>query len=761
MATFLYRLGRSAFRRRRLVVLLWVAIIALVGFGAANASAPAAKPFTVPGIEAQKAVDLLGERMPEAAADGASARIVFRAPAGQQIDSATNKAAVEQVVGALKGSDQVAAADDPFTAGTVSKDHTTAYAAVSYQVSGDTLKDATRDNLEHAAQKGRDAGLTVEVGGDALQDDSGPGNGEIVGIAIAAVVLVITFGGLVAAGLPILTALLGVAVGVGGITALAGVFDLSPTTSTLAMMLGLAVGIDYALFVVSRYRNELTKGHDPEDAAGRAVGTAGSAVVFAGLTVIVALAGLAVVNIPMLTEMGLAAAGTVAVAVLVALTFVPAILGFAGKRIFGRKARRKAELLAAEAAEGGSVHRRAAEKPNMGTRWARFVLRHPIRVLVIAVLGLGTLAIPVGSMQLGLPDDGVKSTDTTQRRGYDLLTESFGPGFNGPLLVVVDAAKSNNGKAAAAEVTQALGRVKGIASVGEATFNKAGNTAIIEVTPNSKPSSNATKDLVHAIRDTADQTKARTGAETLVGGAPALNIDFSQRLNDALLPYLALVVGLAILLLMAVFRSVLVPIKAAGGFLLSVVASLGAVVAVFQWGWLGSLIGVDQTGPIMSMMPIFLVGIVFGLAMDYEVFLVTGMREAYVHGESPRQAVVSGFRHGARVVTAAALIMIGVFAGFIGAPDSMVKMIGFGLASAVLFDAFVVRMTIVPAVLALLGKSAWWLPGWLNRLIPNVDVEGEGLRKYLGDDDANAAPVGADASRRDRDPDLDLDTVKV
>ncbi|MGC0419818.1 MMPL family transporter [Embleya sp. AB8] len=757
MATFLYRLGRTAFRRRRLVVLLWVAILALVGFGASTASAPAEKPFTVPGIEAQKATDLLSERAPEAAAGGASARIVFRAPVGQQIDSAQNKAAVEKVVGALTGTPQVAGAADPFTAGTVSKDHTTAYAAVAYHDSAATLKDSTRNTLAHAAQQGRDAGLTVEVGGDALKDDSGPGNGEIIGIAIAAVVLAITFGAMVAAGLPLLTALLGVAVGVGSITALAGVFDLSPTTSTLAMMLGLAVGIDYALFVVSRYRNELTKGHEPEDAAGRAVGTAGSAVVFAGLTVVVALAGLAVVNIPMLTEMGLAAAGTVAVAVLVALTFVPAILGFAGKRIFGRKDRKRLAQRQAEAAAGGTGHRRSDDKPNMGTRWARFVLRRPVAVLVFSVLGLGALAIPVGSMQLGLPDDGIRSTDTTQRRGYDLLTESFGPGFNGPLLVVVDAAKNNNAKVAATEVTQALGKVKGIASVAPATFNKAGNTAIIEVTPNSKPSSEATKNLVHAIRDTADQTRARTGADTLVGGMPALNIDFSQRLNDALLPYLALVVGLAVLLLMAVFRSVLVPLKAAGGFLLSVVASLGAVVAVFQWGWFGSLIGVEQTGPIMSMMPIFLVGIVFGLAMDYEVFLVTGMREAYVHGESPKEAIVSGFKHGARVVTAAALIMIGVFAGFIGAPESMVKMIGFGLASAVLFDAFVVRMTIVPAVLALLGKSAWWLPGWLSRLIPNVDVEGESLRRYLGDDKAPATAAPIDP----RETDPDRDAVRV
>ncbi|MEV5441729.1 MMPL family transporter [Streptomyces sp. NPDC052644] len=714
MATFLYRLGRFAFRRRHLVTLLWVALLAVAGAGAATAPAATSSSFSMPGTEAQKAFDLLEERFPGGSADGATARVVFKAPDGQKMTDPANKARVDKAVADLRaGSDQIANVTDPYAAQAVSRDGATAYIHVSYKVNGMELTDATRDALTETGEEARDGGLTVEIGGDALQAMPETGTGEIIGVVVAGIVLVITFGSLVAAGLPLLTAIIGVGIGVSSITALANVLDLGSTTGTLATMIGLAVGIDYALFIVSRYRAELAEGREPEDAAGRAVGTAGSAVVFAGLTVVIALVGLAVVNIPMLTKMGVAAAGTVAIAVLIALTFIPALLGYAGKRILGRKARKAL-------AEGGNAA--DAAKPNAGTRWARFVLRRPVTVLLVGVVGLGALAVPAASLEMGLPDDGAQPTSTTQRRAYDLLSDGFGPGFNGPLMVVVDG-----DKAAAAKAADTIKGLDGVAAVTPPTPNKAGDTAMITVVPKDRPSSTATEDLVHDIRE-------KTGDDILVTGQTAMNIDFSQKMNDALLPYLALVVGLAFLLLMVVFRSVLVPLKAALGFLLSVVAALGAVVAVFQWGWLGSVFGVEQTGPIMSMMPIFMVGVVFGLAMDYEVFLVTRMREAYVHGERPGEAVVTGFRHGARVVTAAAVIMIAVFAGFIGASEQMVKMIGFGLAAAVLFDAFVVRMAIVPAVLALLGHKAWWLPRWLDRVLPNVDVEGEGLRKQLGDE---------------------------
>ncbi|MEW1889450.1 MMPL family transporter [Streptomyces sp. IBSBF 3010] len=738
MATFLYKLGRLAFRRRRYVALIWVALLALAGFGASSAATATSSSFSIPGTEAQKAFDLLEQRFPAASADGATARIVFKAPEHEKMTDAANKAEVNKITRELReGSDQIASVTDPYTGKAVSKNGSTAYISVSYKVNSMELTDATRDALEDAGTHAQKSGMTVEIGGDALQVMPETGATEVIGIALAAVVLVITFGSLIAAGLPLLTALIGVGIGVSTITALANVLDLGSTTSTLAMMIGLAVGIDYALFIVSRYRAELAEGREREEAAGRAVGTAGSAVVFAGLTVVIALVGLAVVNIPMLSKMGFAAAGTVAIAVLIALTLVPAMLGFVGKRIVGRKARK-----AADAAD------KPEAKPNMGTRWARFVLRKPVWVLLVGVLGLGAIAVPAASLEMGLPDDGSQPTSTTQRRAYDLLSDGFGPGFNGPLLVVVDTENSADGKAAAKQVGDQIAGMKGVVAVTPATFNKAGDAAMITVVPKDRPSSVETENVVHAIRDAGKDIKSDTGAEVLVTGSTAMNIDFSQKMNDALLPYLALVVGLAFLLLMVVFRSVLVPLKAALGFLLSVVAALGAVVAVFQWGWLGSLFGVEQTGPIMSMMPIFMVGVVFGLAMDYEVFLVTRMREAYVHGEKPGQAIVTGFKHGARVVTAAAVIMIAVFSGFIGSSEQMIKMIGFSLAIAVFFDAFIVRMAIVPAVLALLGKRAWWLPRWLDRALPNVDVEGEGLRKDL---DEPAAGDGGPESGGERE----------
>ncbi|MFJ8622449.1 MMPL family transporter [Kitasatospora sp. NPDC093550] len=718
MATFLYRLGRWAFVRRRLVTLLWVAVLAVGGVLAAKAPAAPDDGFAMPGTEAQKAFDLMNERFPGGHADGAAARLVFVAPSGQKITAEPHRQAVQRTVDELAHAEQVTGAVSPFTAGAVSKDGTTAYATVSYSVKAGELSEGATAALEQAARHGRDTGLKVEVGGNALMAKPGAGgSGEAIGMALSAVVLVITFGSLVAAGLPLLTAVVGVGLGMALITALGSALGLSGTTGTLAMMLGLAVGIDYAVFIVSRYRAELTEGRTPQEAAGRAVGTAGSAVVFAGLTVVIALAGLSVVGIPILAKMGMAAAGTVVIAVLVALTLVPALLGFLGRKVLPRKVR-KARGDAAPAAAG----------ENGGARWARFVLRRPLAVLLGGVIGLGVLAAPALDLRLGLPGDEAKPTSTTQRRAYDLLSEGFGPGFNGPLTVLVDAKGVADPKAAADAVSQKVAALPGVVTVAPPMFNKAGDTALLNAIPATGPSEAETKDLVHTIRGDAAGLKSATGATVLVSGTTAMNIDVSQKLTDALLPYLAVVVGLAVLLLLVVFRSVLVPLKAALGFLLSVAAALGAVVAVFQWGWLADLIGVEQTGPVMSMMPIFMIGVVFGLAMDYEVFLVTRIREGFVHGEQPREAIVTGFRHNARVVTAAAFIMIAVFAGFIGMSEPMIKMMGLGLAAAVAFDAFVVRMTIVPAVLALLGRRAWWLPRRLDRLIPDVDVEGSKLQ---------------------------------
>ncbi|MDQ0952910.1 RND superfamily putative drug exporter [Streptomyces phaeochromogenes] len=720
MATFLYRLGRFSFRRRRLVLMLWIAVLAAVGIGAAGVSSSTSDTFAIPGTQSQKALDLLEKEFPQASADGATARVVFEAPAGQKLTSAAHKAEVESLVGDLKSASQVASVADPYTGGTVSKDGSVAYAQVTYEVAQADVTDAARTDLEHIAEQGERAGLAVSMGGTAVNEESHQSAAELIGIVIAALVMVITFGSLVAAGLPLLTALFGVLAAICGITVATSFIDLSSSTSTLALMLGLAVAIDYALFIVSRYRGELKEGHDPEEAAGRALGTAGSAVVFAGLTVVIALAGLSVIGIKILSDIGLGAAFAVVVAVVIALTLLPAMLGFAGKRISAGKLKTRRM----RAIEQG-------EREPMGVRWARFVLRNPVKVLGVSVAGLLLLAVPALSLHLGMPGDSTATPGSTQRIAYDTVTDGFGAGYNGPLTVVVDARGSDDPKAAAQDAVTLLDDLPDVASVSPVSFNETGDVALIRAVPGSSPTSEDTVGLVSDIRDRGAALHDDTGAELMVTGTTALNIDISGKLNDALIPYLCVVVGLALILLMLVFRSILVPLKAAAGFLLSVLATLGVVVAVFQWGWLADVFGVDQTGPIVSVLPIFMVGVVFGLAMDYQVFLVTRMREEYVHGAEPREAVIAGFRHGARVVTAAAIIMISVFAGFLFSDTALIKSIGLGLAVAVFLDAFVVRMTIVPAVMALLGRRAWALPRRLDRILPNVDVEGEKLRHLL------------------------------
>ncbi|RSM73097.1 hypothetical protein DMB66_03355 [Actinoplanes sp. ATCC 53533] len=724
MASFLYRLGMFAFRRRWAVLVAWLSILAAALIGAFTLSGPTQDSFSIPGTPAQKAIDLLADRFPQASADGATARVVFAAPTGQKLSDPANKQAITAAVAGLKKTPQVASVRDPFTAGTISQAGTIGFAQANFTVAADSLTDTARTGLTTVVEQARAAGLNVEVGGDAIDTPTEQGFGEIIGVGVAAVVLVITFGSMIAAGLPLLTALLGIGIGIGAITTLSGFVDLSAQTPVLALMLGLAVAIDYALFIVSRYRAELAAGHSPADAAGRAVGTAGSAVVFAGLTVIIALAGLTVVGVPFLAQMGLAAAFTVAVAVLIALTLLPALLGFTGHRITAGRIR-------------GLRPEHTRTGDTMGLRWVRAIARRPVAALLIAVVALGVIALPATRLRLGMSDDSTAAPDTTQRKAYDLLSTGFGPGFNGPLVVVVDVSTGTAAQTAG-QVARQLRDLGDVASVSDPTINQAGDTAILSVIPASGPSDTATKDLVRAIRDTDGDVP---GAAIAVTGLTAVNIDIAAKLGAALAPYLCLVVGLAFLLLMLVFRSLLVPIKATLGFLLSVAATFGAVVAVFQWGWAAELLGVQQTGPIISFLPVILIGIVFGLAMDYQVFLVTRMREDYVHGTPAREAVITGFGHGARVVTAAAIIMISVFSGFILAPDAIIKSVGFALGVAVLFDAVIVRMIIVPAVLTLLGDTAWWLPRWLDRLLPDVDVEGEKLRRRL--DDVPAEPTTA------------------
>ncbi|MET0821637.1 MAG: MMPL family transporter [Aeromicrobium sp.] len=747
MAWHLYRLGRWSFRRRRIVVSFWIGLLVLMAVGAGTLSGKTSDTFTLPGIESIQAFDLIKDRTPAAAPDGATARIVFQAPDGQRLDEPTYQKAINESLGAIDTPNVVAPVNAQEL--TTSKDGRTGFATVSYAKQSIELTDADRTALEDSPKAAEAAGLKVAVGGDALQEIPKQGLTELLGLGVAVVVLLITFGSLLLAGMPLLTAIVGVGIGVASITTLTGFVDLGSSTPTLALMLGLAVGIDYALFIASRYRHEVHIGRPRDEAAGRAVGTAGSAVVFAGLTVVIALAGLSVVNIAFLTQMGLAAAGTVAVAVLIALTLLPALLGFAGNRVSWGKL----PFVKAPDPEDSSV------KNTVGRRWADLVTKHRIKTLVTGLVVAGVVAIPVASMQLALPDDGTAPDGTGPRVAYDLIADNFGAGTNGPLLVVVDTKGADDPKAAVAAVVTAVESVKSdVASVispvpaSDATpeavdaFDSQLSTAqyaSITVIPKSGPSDADTQTLVNDLRDRVSSVDADTGATVYVTGQTAVGVDISEKLAEAFPKYLLVVVGLAFILLLIVFRSVLVPLKAVAGFLLSVGVSLGATVAVFQWGWFADLIGIDKSGPVLFLLPLLLTGILFGLAMDYEVFLVSRMREEFVHGREAVESVVYGFQYGARVVTAAAVIMIGVFGSFALGDEVVIKSIGFGLAVGVLADAFLVRMTIVPAFMALLGRRMWWIPKWLDKAMPNLDIEGESLVRHLEDEDAEAGKHAA------------------
>ncbi|WP_229051613.1 MMPL family transporter [Aeromicrobium sp. Leaf350] len=761
MATLLYRLGKNAYRRWPIFLAAWV--VALVGLGAAAGalSKPMSDTFSIPGVESVETAELQQELFPEAAAvDAPSATIVVAAPEGETLADEPYADAVTTLVTDLGSLDDVSQgvvgpvetaaalqaqvttgvdeAEAQATAAGQPFDRDAALEAAEAQVASatplsedgrigtiaftfdkPTQLDVTSDMQDEVVDlmdTARDSGLTVEVSGPAMQIVEQHGaSSELIGIALALVILALTFGSLVAAGMPILTAGIGVGIGITGITAMTAFAEVPSSTTALASMLGLAVGIDYALFILARFRGELDHTDDREEAIGVAVGTAGSAVVFAGLTVIIALVALSVVGISFLTAMGIGAAVTVAVAVLVALTLLPAVLGMLKSKAFGGTFRRYRPR---REANGRIV--------NNGVRWARFLGKAPIAAVIIVVVGLGALAIPAKDMHLALPSDSTAAEGTTQREASDLVAEAFGPGRLSPMLVVVDArdvSSPEEQQAAYQAVAAWAGSQDDVTNAMVATSNE--NGAMILVEPSSSAEDTATEDLLQALRDGEADIEAETGTTVGVTGMTAIGTDVSQKLADALPIYLAIVIGLAFLLLVMVFRSLLVPLTATLGFLLSVMATLGATVALFQEG----LFGLFPGQPIVSFIPIFLIGVVFGLAMDYQVFLVTRIREAYVHGASPREAVVDGFRNSARVVTAAALIMTAVFAGFIFMDEPIIQSMGFALAAAVIFDAFIVRMMLIPALMYLMGDKAWYLPKWLDRIIPNVDIEGENLHR--------------------------------
>ncbi|WP_026374133.1 MMPL family transporter [Agrococcus lahaulensis] len=620
----------------------------------------------------------------------------------------------------------------------VSEDGATALVTVSYTETRLELPQESKDaTMAHFSSQPID-GLEISFSTDIAQGvPEILGIGEAVGVALAAVVLVVVLGSLLAAALPIVTALLGVAIGAMAVLSFSGVVQMASVTPILGVMLGLAVGIDYSLFIIYRHRKQLLRGAGVVESIGLANGTAGNAVVFAGVTVIVALLALGITGIPFLGLMGVAGAVSVAIAVLIAISATPALLGLAGRRILSRRAIAKADA----AGDGADALR--SVRP-MST--ARAVLG-----AVLAVAVLATIAIPALSMRLGLPDGASEPAESTAYRAYSLTEEAFGEGQNGPLLVTatmpggLDDVEVERRQLAVARELAASDDVVAVAPIGvsDDAADEA-RLAVFQVVPAEGPNSESTEALVRELRE----RPAIEGDMPLgVAGQAASNIDISEGLADALPTYLAVVVGLSFLIMVMVFRSLLVPLIATGGFVLSLFATFGAVTAVFQWGWLGGLFGVSEPGPILSFLPVILTGILFGLAMDYQLFLTTGMREAYVHRADARLAVARGFRAGRSVVIAAALIMIAVFAGFIASESIIIKAMGFGLALGVLLDAFVVRMLLVPAIMHLVGRGAWWLPRWLDRIIPNVDVEGAGLeRRHPGASTGSVDAVAAGAT---------------
>ena len=719
MSVYLYRLARWCFRRRWAVLGTWlVAVIATVVIAQAGGG-KTSSTVTIPGTEAQQVVSVLQQKLP--AASGGSTQVVFAAQHGSITDPA-DTAAVDGALAQLDKLPQVTAVTSPFQTKSISPDGKVALATVSYDVAASDVNTSTVNDLEPAVASAQHAGIQVEFSGGVYPQPASGGNSEAIGLLVALLVLVLTFGSLLAGGMPIITALFGVIISMMGLTALSAVVQIASASTSVATMLGISCGIDYALFILSRHRAYLVEGYEPEEAAGRAAGTAGSSVVFAGLSVVIALCGLAVVGIPFLTVMGLAAAGTVVVALLIALTLLPAALGFAGKR-----AARFSRIPGLRRAEKATVVSVAEPAKLTGTRYAAWVVRHRIPVLITGVLMLLALALPAVHMDLGIPGASSEPVSQTDRRAYDLTTEHFGPGFNGPLTILAENVTS---PAEAQTVASALGHQPGVAASTVSTVTD--GIALISVVPTTGPNTQATTDLVDHIRADRTQFEAGTDARILVGGATATNIDVSSKLGNALPLFLITIVGLAFLLLTFAFRTILVPLKSILGFLLSAAAALGAQVAVFQWGWFKNLFGIEPSQT-LSFLPIILLAVLFGLSSDYEVFVVSRIKEHYTKTGNAREAVVHGAGRSTRVVSAAALIMAAVFASFIFTDNPTTKAIGFSFAIGVLLDAFVVRLTLVPALMAVLGERIWYHPKWYAKHIPDPDIEGELLEGKLTD----------------------------
>ena len=729
MSTLLSSLGRWSYRHPWRVLGAWLALLTVIGVSALTFMSATDDAFTIPGTESQAGIEALERTFPQAS--GSSAQLIVVAPEGMRVDEPPLSTDIDDLVAAYEDVEGVIAVTSPFTemvAGLVTEDADAAIVQMQFEGAATEVSDETLDELRGVAADARESfpdGTEIALGGD-LFSKSLPALSivEVVGVIVALIVLVITFRSMSVAWFPLVSALVGVGLAMASIYGATAFTSISSVTPMLALMLGLAVGIDYALFIVSRHQDQVRRGVEPEESAARATGTAGSAVVFAGVTVLIALIGLGFAGIPFLTTMGIAAAVAVAIAVFVAVTLTPALLGFAKHRVAGWPRR---------------TQKQSREGRGIAQTWIGAVTRHPIIATLLVVVTLGAAALPAANMTLALPNGGVQAPGSEARVSYDLTEEHFGPGFNGPLVMTGTIVTSTDPLGLMDDLAAEIEQIDGVKEVALATPNETADTALIQIVPETAPDDPATSELVRDLRAEHDRLLDEYGVDLTVTGFTAVGIDVSDQLGAALLPFGIFVIGLSFVLLMIVFRSIWVPLKAALGYLLSIGAAFGAVVVVFEWGWLADVLHVYRVGPVLSFMPIILMGVLFGLAMDYEVFLVSRMREDYVHGirakdgRSPRQvavdAVRSGFTASARVVVAAALIMFAVFAAFVPEGDSSIKPIALGLAVGIAVDAFLVRMTLGPAVMALLGDKAWWMPRWLGRLLPRVDIEGEAVER--------------------------------
>lgn len=707
----LYRLGRFCARRARWVIAVWLTALIAIGTGAALWGGTLEDDFSIPGSSSQQGIDTLEARFPQAS--GATAQLVYGAPDGQEISDDPHRGSVEDALDAVREVDLVADVDDPFeSSDSISPDGQYALVTVQFDVGVGELPADLLSEIEVAAEAD---GLSLSPGGQAYSSRGvGLSAVEAVGLVIAFLVLLLTFGSALAAGIPLIMALVGVGVSFGGILIFASLAPVSTATPSLALMIGLAVGIDYGLFILSRHRSELAGGAPVAEATGRSVATAGSAVAFAGITVIIALSGLSIAGIPFLSLMGFAAAGTVGLAMLSTLTFLPALLTVFGERLRPKQPRKQ------------------KRESRLGRLWVGITKRHPITTVVVSSGLLLMLLVPAASLRLALNDNGSADPGTDARETYDLIAEEFGDGYNAPLIVTADIITSTDPLGTIDAIEADLAAMDGVAAVTRSTPNPGADLALFRLIPDHSQGDQRTIDLVHDLRDSGpDIEDEHDVSDVTVTGITAVSIDTSERLTSALIPFAIVVVGLSFLLSLLVFRSIAIPVKATLGFILSASAAFGVVSAIYSWGWLVDLLNVQATGPVISFFPIMLISVLFGLSMDYEVFLVARIREEYVRTGNAELAVDTGYRQSQTVVNAAGIIMIAVFLAFIPHGSATVKPLAIGLAVGVFVDAFIVRMSLARSILYLLGDKAWWLPRWLDRRLPHLDVEGEALESNV------------------------------